>query len=238
MNYQRLVRREKFSQLVKDLPEIDIQYIPKCIFQTYPKKDKIPKEIFDNIKEYAPEYKHYIYDDSECEIFLKKYFHDSVLHTFLHLELGPHKADLARYCLLYVYGGIYLDIKTELIMPVHEIFKESCTYTVIAYTKDHIYQGVIASPPREKMYLHLIQHIVNTGNPSYYHAFCLELLHYIQRENGTISPGRTNSFYLLEERCSRSGEECYDGLDKWGLCCFIWDHDKPVIKTRRTSYPW
>jgi hypothetical protein len=31
---------------------------------------------------------------------------------------------------------------------------------------------------------------------------------------------------------------CYDGFDQYNLCCFVYDGDKPIIKTRRSSYPW
>ena len=240
MNYTCIFKREGFQELslTMNLPDITLSTLPKIIFQTYFQKDKIPNEVYENIKQFAPEYEHKVYDDSDSIQFLKTYFHESVLHTFLHLEKGPHKADLLRYCLMYVYGGIYMDIKTELISPLRDIFTDSYTYSVKAYTNDHIYQGVIASPPRNPMYLHLIRHMIQTGNPSNYHAFCMELMNYIEKESGPIQSGKQGQFYLFEERCSRKGEECYDGLDKWGLCCFIWDKDKPIIKTRRTSYPW
>ena len=30
---------------------------------------------------------------------------------FKDLKIGAHKADFFRYCILYIYGGIYIDIK-------------------------------------------------------------------------------------------------------------------------------
>jgi mannosyltransferase OCH1-like enzyme len=80
----------------------------KYLFQTYVNKSKIPRDIYYNIKKYAPNYKHLIYDDNDIEIFLKEHFNKNVLDTFNSLKEGAHKADLARYCLLYIYMEDYI----------------------------------------------------------------------------------------------------------------------------------
>ena len=124
--------------------------IPKIIYQTYHKKNKIPQKVYDNIKKYAPNYKHIIYDDQECITFLENHYNHEFSNLFKAIKSGPHKADLIRYCLLYLTGGVYLDIKTELIKPIDEIFTTNNTYTVISSSKNHIYQGIIASKPKNQ----------------------------------------------------------------------------------------
>ena len=121
--------------------------IPKIIVSTYYDKNKIPQKVYDNIKEYAPNYKFKIYDDQEIALFLKKYYGKDVLNTFLTLHRGAHKADLFRYCYLYIYGGIYLDIKTKLIKNIDDIFNKPNVnfYTVLSMHKPTIYQGIIAN---------------------------------------------------------------------------------------------
>ena len=37
--------------------------IPKVIVSTYHDKSKIPSKVYENIKQYAPNYKHIIYND-------------------------------------------------------------------------------------------------------------------------------------------------------------------------------
>ena len=54
-------------------------------------------------------------------------------------------------------GGIYLDIKTELIKPLNEIFNKNYTYSVLSIVRDTIYQGVIATPPGNPIFLKLIK---------------------------------------------------------------------------------
>ena len=215
----------------------------KYLFQTYVDKSKIPMDIYYNIKKYAPTYKHLIYDDNDIEIFLKEYFNKNVLDTFKSLKEGAHKADLTRYCLLYIYGGLYLDIKTELIKNVSNIFVDpNVFYSVISHYKDHLYQGIISTPPLNPLFLSLIDYIVTTGNPSDYIDFCKDMYTQINKSlTEKIKSGKNitkngSVYYLFEERCSDSDALCYDGLDRRGLCCFIWDGKEPIIKTRRSSY--
>ena len=97
-----------------------------CIFQTYSNKSAIPQKVYDNIKKYAPNYKHIITDDNENRKFIMKYG-EKYLNAYNKLESGAHKADLWRYLVLYKYGGIYMDIKTELLKPVDDIFTDKST---------------------------------------------------------------------------------------------------------------
>lgn len=221
----------------------------RYLFQTYHSKDKIPPDVYTNIRLYAPEYTHAVYDDNDIREFLKAHFHPRILSTFENLKVGAHKADLARYCLLYIYGGLYLDIKTELVKPVREIFtNENALYSVISYMNDHVYQGIIKAPsPRQTIFLRLIDFIVRTQNPKRYLEFCIDFYKTIQRDSGmenrTLQPGLVhgiqNTYYLFQERCSDTDASlCRDGMDWYGLCCFVWDSETPVIKTRRASYPW
>ena len=209
------------------------------LFQTYHNKSKIPDSVYENIKKYAPEYTHKVYDDNDCIQFLKEHYDENVLRTFTTLNRGPHKADLIRYCLLYTYGGIYLDIKTELIRPLRDIFvKDDIVYSVLSYAKDHIYQGILSTPPKHPLFLELIKFIVHTGSPNDYHLFCKDMYERIKKQVGDIDLGWNKSYYFFEERCSSDASQCYDGLDQHGLCCYVWDKNAPIIKTRRSSYPW
>jgi len=236
-NINDLLEKEKTT-------ETDSSVIPYYFFQTYHKINKIPKIVYENADKFAPEYQHYILDDNDCETFLSNYFEPNVLETFKQLNSGPHKADLVRYCLLYVFGGVYMDVKTELIKPFSEIFTDKTKiYSVIATTKDHIYQGIIASPPRSPFFYNQIQYIVNNKNPENYHAYCRYFYESITNETGKeiipgLNTGKSHSFYLFQEECLPDATLCNDGLDQYGLCCFIYDNDKPVIKGRMSSYPW
>ena len=228
--------------------------IPKKIISTYHTKNKIPDKVFKNIKQYAPNYEYIIFDDNDIINFLNKYYNKDVVDKF-NVYKGAHKADLFRYCYLYKFGGIYIDIKTELIMNIDDIFNKNDIdlYTVMNKNNKSIYQGVIASKPNNPLFLKLIDHMLslkvpkNSSDPrtSFYHLFTrqfyLELLKYYNKN--TILSGFTKdsnnkyNLYLFSERCSPK-EYCSDGLDRYNLCCNIYDDDKKIIKTRYSDYPW
>jgi len=218
------------------------QFSDKFIFQTYSEKSKIPPDVYENIRRYAPEYTHKVYNDAECIAFLTSTFDKDVVRTFHALSRGAHKADLVRYCLLYTYGGVYLDIKTELTRPLRDIFtRPELVYSVLSCTHDHIYQGILSAPPRHPLFAALIKFMVDTGEPVDYHAFCKDMYRRIQSESptGRIQAGENRGgYYLFQEQCSNDASQCHDGLDQYGLCCHVWDKGQPIIKTRRASYPW
>jgi hypothetical protein len=54
---------------------------------------------------------HYLFHDAECRAFIAREFPDDVLYAYDQLIPTAFKADLWRYCVLYKYGGVYLDIK-------------------------------------------------------------------------------------------------------------------------------
>ena len=87
--------------------------IPLNIFSTWHTKDLPPKmaENVESLKKKNPEFKHYLYDEQECRDFIQTHFDKKVLDAYNCLVPKAFKADLWRYCVLYVHGGIYMDIK-------------------------------------------------------------------------------------------------------------------------------
>ena len=218
---------------------------PLYLFQTYKTKSKIPSFIYENIHKFAPEYTHMVYDDNDCVKFLTQYFDKSVVTKFHSLELGAHKADLVRYCLLYIYGGVYMDIKTELIRPIENIFKyQNMIYTVISFLKEpSIYQGVLAGPRNHPLFFELINFIVQSDQSfliNNYLGFCKDIFQRLELLTGMpLHIGlNKNNVYLLEEQCNSNSNACHDKLDRYGLCCNIFDNNTRVFKTRYASYPW
>ena len=91
--------------------------IPLKIFQTWTTKD-LPekmKERVEELKAINPRFEHYLFDDNDCREFIAKHFDKQVLNAYDRLIPGAYKADLWRYCVLYIHGGIYMDIKLKCI---------------------------------------------------------------------------------------------------------------------------
>jgi len=89
--------------------------IPLKIFQTWHSKDLPPmmRETVENLKKGHPRFEHYLFDDNDCREFIKNNFDKDVLDAYDNLIPGAYKADLWRCCVLYIHGGIYMDIKLK-----------------------------------------------------------------------------------------------------------------------------
>ena len=87
--------------------------IPLNIFQTWVTKDLPPKmrENVERLKRQNPNFTHYLFDDNDCREFIRTNFDQDVLEAYDTLIPGAYKADLWRLCVLYIRGGIYMDIK-------------------------------------------------------------------------------------------------------------------------------
>jgi len=54
---------------------------------------------------------HYLFNDEACRKFLVRSFPCDIVNAYDLLIPTAFKADLWRYCILYMYGGVYMDIK-------------------------------------------------------------------------------------------------------------------------------
>jgi hypothetical protein len=69
------------------------------------------QENVDRMRKVNPEFDVYVYDDNDCREFIKNTFPGDILTAYDTLKPGAYKADLWRLCILYINGGIYIDIK-------------------------------------------------------------------------------------------------------------------------------
>jgi len=100
--------------------------IPKIIYQTW-KTKKLPEEIQNSINrmlDLNPSYSYRLYDDSECLSFLKENYGNNVVSAYESLNIGSAKADLWRYAILYMNGGVYLDIDSEIYSNLDSLIAE------------------------------------------------------------------------------------------------------------------
>ena len=128
--------------------------IPKIIMQTgYAKKnDSTYKE---KIIKMNPSYKYKYYNNNDCINFLKKFFPQCVTKAFNKLKPGAFKADLFRYCYLYIKGGIYIDLDLVPLKPLDEILVSnadfiSCLENRPGRHKNGIYQAFIACKKKNR----------------------------------------------------------------------------------------
>ena len=89
-------------------PAASAQRIPRVIHYTN-KTRRVGARAWRNICktfELNPHYSFSYYDDARCEALIREHFHASVLIAFQSLRQGAAKADLWRYCCLYIQNNI------------------------------------------------------------------------------------------------------------------------------------
>ena len=157
-----------------------ITIIPLNIYQTWHTLDLPPymKKTVEKLKRDNPEFKHYLYDDIMCRDFIKNNFDITVLEAFDILKPGAFKADLWRCCILYIYGGIYLDIK-YMCKPWFKLFMlTNKEYFVRDYPTKHkfgIYQALMVTSPKNEVLWRSIYLIVDNVKNNFYGSSPLDI---------------------------------------------------------------
>jgi mannosyltransferase OCH1-like enzyme len=216
--------------------------IPKVLMQTYKDKSKVPGYIFDNIKKYSRDYEYYFFDDTTVITFFKNYFIKEVYDFFNTIDYGAFKADLFRYCWLYINGGVYLDIKTIQIKNLNEIIDHSVQdtkhqiYSVNSIEKGTIYQGILASTPKNPLFLDAIKKMMNMEDINRtlgedYALITRQLYEILQtyKESQIIK--------LFQEKCDNNYKD-KSKIDKYGKYCTVLDNNKLLFETRDPKYPY
>jgi mannosyltransferase OCH1-like enzyme len=148
--------------------------IPRNLFLTWSTKDLPPgmKANVDRLITQNPDFKVTLSDNEDCQEFLKTHFPPEVAQAFDALKPGAYKADLWRLCVLYVSGGIYMDIKLQNQVPLNSLLdREYFVYDGV-FTKDKqypsIYNGLIISRPNNPILLKGIVQILINVSKGYY----------------------------------------------------------------------
>lgn len=144
--------------------------IPRKVFMTWTTND-IPPKMHDvvttNIKN-NPEFDFYLYDESACRKFIAEHFDAETVAAFDGLKPKSYKSDLWRYCVIYINGGIYTDIKFIYNTPLLDILKYNTTVFCQDLMDDAIITGYLVAKPRDDVFLQCINKIKeNVKNKSY-----------------------------------------------------------------------
>lgn len=109
-------------------PTNQIKYkIPKIVHYTF-KNHNLPENIVNVInhnKQICNDYEFKFYDDDAIDNFIKINFDINVYKSFKSIndKLGAMKADFFRYCVLYICGGIYIDVKSKINYPLNKLIR-------------------------------------------------------------------------------------------------------------------
>ena len=150
-----------------------IDIIPKKIFQSWHDKSNMPVSVTNSInfiKLSHPDFEHYVYDENECRTFIKENFSYDVLNAYDLLIPKAYKSDLWRYCILYKYGGIYLDSKFISIngFTFNTLLKKQYFARDILDSGRGVCNGLIISKSNNNLMMTLIENVIYNVNNKIY----------------------------------------------------------------------
>jgi len=150
--------------------------IPLKIYQTWHTKDLPPlmSQASNELRRRHPRFEYHLFDDNDCRQFIVDHFGGDVVDAFDRLIPGAYKADLWRYCVLYINGGMYLDIKYGVINGFRLIQLTHKEQWVLDSDRRGIYNAFIAVLPKNETLLRCIREVVNNVKTNYYGTNFLE----------------------------------------------------------------
>lgn len=147
---------ERFSDIPKIIASrrsaTTNQKVPRIIHQTF-ESCTVPVGIYQAAMswvEHNQEYEYRFYDNEECITLIRENFNDEVLQTYYLIKAGAFRADLWRYCALYIHGGVYADIDTVCQRPLQKLIGNDDEFITphAAAAPYAIYNAFICSTPK------------------------------------------------------------------------------------------
>ena len=135
--------------------------IPRRIFQTH----SAPTPHADTWRRHNPGYAYAFYDDNKCLAFVKEHFDARVVRAYQALRPGAARADLWRYCVLYVHGGVYIDADCRCLHPLDQWLPMDTDLVVVADHETHpwldLFQAFLACTPGHPLMRRAVDAVVD-----------------------------------------------------------------------------
>lgn len=114
--------------VVPDPVPKDQPCIPRILWQTTEDRANIPPhlaECVDKVKATNPGWAHRLYDNAQRLEALRAVCSDRFMRAYGRTQprYGAMRADLFRYVMVYLHGGVYLDLKSGTARPLDEILR-------------------------------------------------------------------------------------------------------------------
>ncbi|MFT8973744.1 glycosyltransferase [Zymomonas mobilis] len=136
---------------------------------------ELPHLIKRNIKAVRETYKesnYKLWNNNEIKKLIKENFHDEILYAYDTLIPFSYKADLAKFVILYLFGGLYIDLGVqaaqEWIIPIKKGIAACRDVSFTSPSWSAIQTGLLWAQPKRREFEIAIQYIVNNCKLRYY----------------------------------------------------------------------
>ncbi len=110
------------------------------------------------------EYEHILWDDAKIDEFVEKEFPDYV-NFYYSLPFHIMQLDFARYCIMYKYGGIYVDMDFYCFKNFYNDLTKSIFFVESPSSKETIQNSLFGSTKDNKH----IENIINESKKTFYY---------------------------------------------------------------------
>jgi mannosyltransferase OCH1-like enzyme len=188
------IDKQNNNMKINNLKETYSLTIPLHLYTCWHTKDLPPKmqENYNFLVESNPEITFHLYDENDCRQFIKDNFEQDVLDAYNSLLPCSYKSDLWRFCVLYINGGIYMDIKYRCSDGFKFITLTEKEHFVRDYDPNDVYTALIVTLPQNEIMRKCIYQIVENVKQKYYGNSCLE----------PTGPGLLRKYFTQEEKYS------------------------------------
>jgi hypothetical protein len=138
--------------------------IPHTIALTFHTRrvEKQLHALYTDLVDKNPSFRVFFFDDHHCVHFFQRHFPSIVLESFFMLKPGAFRADLFRYCFLYVYGGFYIDVNKKLLLPLEACINTGTDMVLIKdLTRSDIFQAFLGCRPHSEFLKKCIDACIN-----------------------------------------------------------------------------
>lgn len=191
-NNTRIINSYKMLNIPFQLKQKYNSIIPLHLYTCWHTKDLPPlmKENYDFLVESNPKITFHLYDEEECINFIKENFEQDVLNAYNNLIPCSYKSDLWRFCVLYINGGIYMDIKYRCVNGFKFIALTEEEHFVRDMGEKDTYTALIVTLPQNEVMRKCIYQIVENVKNKFYGDWCLD----------PTGPGLLGTYFTSEER--------------------------------------
>lgn len=175
--------------------------IPKIIHQIWIQgKESIPEHLKNehiDCQKINNNFIHKFWGDQEIKQLLLYHFDQEIYDIYNETKIMAQKSDIARYAILYVYGGIYLDMdmkcrkNLESLLGNYLFFTKDSGISNVYYGKRYL-NGIIGVYPRCVVMSNMLKHIKKCSRNN-------------KMNNVTESTG-TNAFYLIVNKTIKDNQ--------------------------------
>jgi len=168
--------------------------IPLHLYTCWHTKDLPPlmRENYNFLVEENPQITCHLYDEEDCLTFIKNNFEPDVFEAYNSLIPCSYKSDLWRFCVLYINGGIYMDIKFKCVNNFKFIALTEKEHFVRDRPENCVYTALIVTLPQNEIMRKCIYQIVSNVKNKYYGNDPLY----------PTGPGLLGKYFTQEERHS------------------------------------